>query len=163
MCLLTPNPGWYNRHRSPMLLRSASKQASLCAWSQGITLTLLELLQPSAAFSIWVMTSCALKAKSSTDGYTMNLERWGGQIKQNKKIYSNDMLILRPRYVFRLSKSAWTRSGPNCVYLRDLLQLISIRWSKVMRFTNRTVVKIVVNVAVWLQIKKNSVSLRYNW
>lgn len=73
--LLTPNPRWYNCHRSPMLLRCASEQASLCAWSQGITLTPLELLQPSVAFSIWVMTSCALKAKSSTDGYAMNLER----------------------------------------------------------------------------------------
>ncbi len=68
--------------------------------------------------------------------------------KKNICFYSNEMLILRPSYIFRLSKSAWTRSGPNCVYLRDLLQLISIRWSKVMRFTNRTVVKIVVNVAV---------------
>lgn len=163
--LLTPNSRWYNRHRSLMLLRCASEQASLCAWSQGITLTPLELLQPSVAFSIWVMTSCALKAKSSTDGYAMNLERWVGG--QNKKMYQFlfewKVDIKASSYIFRLSKSALTRSGPNCVYLRDRLQLISTRWSKVMRFTNRTVVKIVVNVAVWQQIKCFVVSLRYNW
>lgn len=132
------------------LLLNASVQASLYAWLLETTSTPPAPSRPSVASLFLGRTSCVWRARSSISKLGMTKARWDGRtcwcwckstfyllgLNAEGAFHESPVRIkcCLSYLIFRSSKSAWTKSGPNCVFWLGPHRQISTLSSKVGSF-----------------------------